>query len=78
MHVPGLLGMPRRIYTYEAGRGWEGWNIVVGIGAIFQAAGILCFAYNMIESALSWQRGWSRPVGCVDPRMVDDLSAARL
>jgi cytochrome c oxidase subunit 1 len=23
MHIPGLLGMPRRIYTYEAGRGWE-------------------------------------------------------
>src|SRR5487761_1623680 len=27
MHVPGLLGMPRRIYTYEAGRGWEIWNL---------------------------------------------------
>ena len=23
MHIPGLLGMPRRIYTYEAGRGWD-------------------------------------------------------
>ena len=41
MHVPGLLGMPRRIYTYEAGRGWEGWNLIVGIGAIFQAVGTL-------------------------------------
>ncbi len=29
MHVPGLLGMPRRIYTYEAGRGWEMWNLIV-------------------------------------------------
>jgi cytochrome c oxidase subunit 1 len=38
MHIPGLLGMPRRIYTYEAGRGWEGWNIIVSIGALFQAA----------------------------------------
>ena len=27
MHIPGLLGMPRRIYTYEAGRGWEIWNL---------------------------------------------------
>src|ERR1051325_5331969 len=26
MHVPGLLGMPRRIYTYEPGRGWDTWN----------------------------------------------------
>jgi cytochrome c oxidase subunit 1 len=48
MHVPGLLGMPRRIYTYEAGRGWEYWNLIVGIGAIFQAAGVLCFVYNMV------------------------------
>ena len=26
MHFAGLLGMPRRIYTYEAGRGLEMWN----------------------------------------------------
>ena len=30
MHIPGLLGMPRRIYTYEAGRGWEVLNMIVG------------------------------------------------
>src|SRR5262249_1441931 len=30
MHIPGLLGMPRRIYTYEPGRGWEIWNFLVG------------------------------------------------
>src|SRR5580698_7254962 len=50
MHVPGLLGMPRRIYTYEAGRGWDVWNMIVGIGAIFQAAGTLVFVYNMVRS----------------------------
>ena len=50
MHVPGLLGMPRRIYTYEADRGWGGWNMIVSIGAIFQVAGILCFVWNMIRS----------------------------
>src|SRR5580698_1630184 len=52
MHVPGLLGMPRRIYTYEAGRGWEGWNIIVGIGVVFQAVGTLCFVYNLVHSYL--------------------------
>jgi len=50
MHVPGLLGMPRRIYTYEAGRGWEGWNLIVSIGAIFQVAGIACFVFNLVRS----------------------------
>ena len=39
MHIPGMLGMPRRIYTYEPGRGWEIWNLIVTIGVIFQAAG---------------------------------------
>lgn len=50
MHVPGLLGMPRRIYTYEPGRGWGVWNLISSIGVIFQAAGILIFVYNMIRS----------------------------
>ncbi len=50
MHVPGLLGMPRRIYTYQANRGWGPWNMIVSIGAIFQVAGILCFVWNMIRS----------------------------
>jgi cytochrome c oxidase subunit 1 len=50
MHIPGILGMPRRIYTYEAGRGWEGWNMIVGVGAIFQAAAILVFCYNLMRS----------------------------
>jgi cytochrome c oxidase subunit I len=72
MHVPGLLGMPRRIYTYEAGRGWEVWNLIVGIGAIFQAAGLLCFVYNLVSSYFhgkeagndpwdAWTLEWSTP-----------------
>ena len=50
MHIPGLLGMPRRIYTYEASRGWGTWNMIVGIGAIFQAIAVLIFAYNLVRS----------------------------
>ncbi len=34
MHVPGLLGMPRRIYTYEAGRGWDTLNLIISIGVV--------------------------------------------
>jgi cytochrome c oxidase subunit 1 len=54
MHVPGLLGMPRRIYTYEPGRGWDIWNLIVTIGVVFQAAGVLAFAMNLL---LSYFRG---------------------
>jgi cytochrome c oxidase subunit 1 len=50
MHVPGLLGMPRRIYTYEPGRGWDIWNLIVTVGVAFQALGVLVFALNLIWS----------------------------
>jgi len=50
MHIPGLLGMPRRIYTYEPGRGWDVWNLIVTIGVAFQAAGVLVFAANLVWS----------------------------
>jgi len=43
MHIPGLLGMPRRIYTYEPGRGWDIWNLIVTAGVVFQGAAILVF-----------------------------------
>jgi len=51
MHIPGLLGMPRRIYTYEPGRGWAGFNVIVGIGAALQGIAVLIFAVNLIRSA---------------------------
>jgi cytochrome c oxidase subunit 1 len=50
MHIPGLLGMPRRIYTYEPGRGWEIWNMIVTVGVIFQIAAVLVFVYNLVHS----------------------------
>jgi len=50
LHFPGLLGMPRRIYTYPAGRGWDTLNLIATIGVVFQAAAILCFTWNVINS----------------------------
>jgi cytochrome c oxidase subunit 1 len=50
LHFAGILGMPRRIYTYAAGRGWEGLNLVASIGVIFQAAGVACLIWNIIHS----------------------------
>jgi cytochrome c oxidase subunit 1 len=50
MHIPGLLGMPRRIYTYEPRPGWETLNLIVTIGAFIQAVAILVFVYNLVVS----------------------------
>ena len=50
-HFAGFLGMPRRIYTYQPGRGWELWNLISSIGAIFQAAGVIFFVINILWSA---------------------------
>jgi cytochrome c oxidase subunit 1 len=50
MHIPGLLGMPRRIYTYEPGRGWDSWNLIVTVGVFFQAAAILVLFVNLLWS----------------------------
>lgn len=50
MHIPGILGMPRRIYTYEADRGWMIWNLLVSSGAMIQTVGVLVFVYNLVRS----------------------------
>ena len=50
MHIPGILGMPRRIYTYEAGRGWGIWNFICTAGVAFQAIGTLIFVINILIS----------------------------
>jgi len=61
MHIPGLLGMPRRIYTYEASRGWETWNLIVSIGVIFQALGVLFWVFNVIKSYFKGRVAGSDP-----------------
>jgi cytochrome c oxidase subunit I len=61
MHIPGLLGMPRRIYTYEPGRGWDTLNLIVTIGVFFQAAGILVFVANLVWSYFHGDTAGSDP-----------------
>jgi cytochrome c oxidase subunit 1 len=61
MHIPGLLGMPRRVYTYEPGRGWDTLNFIVTIGVLFQGAGTLVFLFNLIASYLWGERAGSDP-----------------
>jgi len=50
MHVLGLQGMPRRIYTYRDGYGFNFWNLVSTIGAFTIAVSMLVFATNILRS----------------------------
>jgi cytochrome c oxidase subunit 1 len=50
MHIPGILGMPRRIYTYEASRGWGTLNMIVSLGAAVQTVATLLFVFNLVWS----------------------------
>jgi cytochrome c oxidase subunit I len=49
-HWAGMLGMPRRIYTYAAGRGWETWNMISSIGVVFQGLAVMFFVWNVVYS----------------------------
>jgi cytochrome c oxidase subunit 1 len=61
LHFAGLLGMPRRIYTYPAGRGWEGLNLMASIGVIFQAGAVAFMAWNIIRSLRSGKDAGNDP-----------------
>jgi len=47
MHVTGLAGMPRRVYTYAPGLGWDTLNLVSTLGAFLIAAGVLLFIVDV-------------------------------
>jgi cytochrome c oxidase subunit 1 len=46
-HMLGLLGMPRRIYTYHHGGLWETYNLISSVGSAIMAIGILVFIVNV-------------------------------
>lgn len=50
MHLLGILGMPRRIYTYKAGLGWDSMNMLITVGAFILAFGILLTIINFFWS----------------------------
>jgi heme/copper-type cytochrome/quinol oxidase subunit 1 len=62
MQITGVLGMPRRLYTYPAGLGWEALNMTSTIGALILAVGILISLWNFLVSmrrgALAGNNPW--------------------
>ena len=61
MHIPGLLGMPRRIYTYEPRPGWGTLNLIVTIGAFIQGVAILVFVVNLVYSYFTGPKAGNDP-----------------
>jgi cytochrome c oxidase subunit 1 len=53
LHFAGLMGMPRRIYTYQPGRGLDLFNQVASLGALFQGIAVLLLVVNIIRSLRS-------------------------
>jgi cytochrome c oxidase subunit I+III len=50
MHLLGLEGMPRRVYTYPAEMGWGDLNLLATVGAVTLATGILLTLVNALRS----------------------------
>jgi cytochrome c oxidase subunit 1 len=50
MHFSGMLGMPRRIYTYDAGQGWDTFNMISSIGAFMLVISTSIFVWNFFRS----------------------------
>jgi cytochrome c oxidase subunit 1 len=66
-HMLGLLGMPRRVYTYSHGGLWEVYNMISSIGAFTMAVGMLVFAFNVVRTTRTGRRAVN------DPWMADTL-----
>jgi cytochrome c oxidase subunit I+III len=50
MHYLGLIGMPRRVYTYQTGLGWDLWNLVSTSGAYLIALSVLLLVFNVVRA----------------------------
>jgi cytochrome c oxidase subunit I+III len=62
MHIAGLLGMPRRVYTYPAGLGWDWPNLLSTAGAFVIALGVLLC---LVDLARNFRFTQSEPAGNV-------------
>lgn len=63
MHIVGLMGMPRRVYTYPAGLGWDIYNLISTIGVFIIAAGIGVFVVNLIYTRYRGEAAEDNPWG---------------
>jgi cytochrome c oxidase subunit I len=60
-HMLGLLGMPRRVYTYHQHGLWEAYNMASSIGSFVMAVGMLVFVANVVKTARVGRRAGNDP-----------------
>ena len=63
MHIVGLLGMPRRVYTYPGGLGWTVYNVLESVGGYITLVGILLLLGNLVVSYCRGAAGRARSRG---------------
>jgi cytochrome c oxidase subunit I+III len=63
MHQVGLMGMPRRVYTYEEGLGWGIYNLISTIGVLIIVPAIGVFVWNVVRSYRRGERAGANPWG---------------
>jgi cytochrome c oxidase subunit I+III len=61
MHLTGLLGMPRRVYTYAPGLGWDGLNLASSIGGFVMAIGFGLVLVDVIAQTRFGPRTFRNP-----------------
>ena len=61
MHIAGINGMPRRVYTYPAGMGLELPNLLSSLGSFVVALAVLLFVLNLIISTRAGRAAPSNP-----------------
>jgi cytochrome c oxidase subunit I len=55
-HFLGLMGMPRRVFTFLPGQGWETGNFISTVGAFFMAAGTIVLLINIVISTVKGKK----------------------
>ena len=63
MHIAGINGMPRRVYTYPAGMGLELPNLLSSLGSAVVAVAVLLFVLNLVMSARGGRAAPANPWG---------------
>jgi cytochrome c oxidase subunit I+III len=63
MHILGLQGMPRRVYTYQPEMGWDDLNLLTTAGAVILLASFVLFLCNVIASARGGALAGDDPCG---------------